>query len=250
MKNVAQHGRKAPRISTISTLLVLLSFALLYRANASENTNTEFLEMKVLPRSNRAISLIAVSVTPVTFAQWDRCVADGGCNGYTPDRQGLPRDAPVVNVSYNDAQSYVNWLTKKTGQRYRLLREREWAQVALGGAKTKYPWGDAVGRANTNCLNCGSRWDAKSPNPVRSFKPNAVGLYDIVGNVAHWTEPDAHSRANATHLNKTVCAQKAEYAAIFGASWAESSKYLDVNEWACFPKVLRDDTIGFRVVRE
>jgi formylglycine-generating enzyme required for sulfatase activity len=189
---------------------------------------------------------IAVSSIPVTFSQWDCCVADGGCNGYTPDRQGWARDAPVVNVNYDDAQSYVKWLSKKSGYRHRLVRESEWAEFALGGATTKYPWGNHVGKANTNCLDCGSRWDGKSANPVRSFKPNRLRLYDVVGNVAHWTEADSAESSRGA----SACKEKRDYAAIFGASWADPSKFLGVNEWACFPKVLRDDTIGFRVVRE
>ncbi|MGL4231983.1 MAG: formylglycine-generating enzyme family protein [Casimicrobium sp.] len=199
-----------------------------------------------MPKLNKALKNIAVSRTPITFAEWQRCVADGGCDGYTPDRQGWSPHAPVVNVSFEDAQRYVGWLKRKTGGKYRLLREHEWAEVALGGAKTAFPWGEHIGKNRTNCFDCGSRWDGRSANPVRFFKPNGYGLYDIVGNVAHWTEPDP---ANA-YLNKSFCKEKGDYAAIMGASWAEPSKYLNVNEWACFPKVLRDDTIGFRVVRE
>jgi formylglycine-generating enzyme required for sulfatase activity len=207
--------------------------------------------MRAIPPSRNANAAssdmpIAVSVTPITFAQWDRCAVSGGCNDYRPDRQTWSRDTPVVNVSYLDAQSYIGWLKKKTGANYRLVREHEWAHVALGGRKTAFPWGNEKGRAKTNCLDCGSRWDGLRASPVKSFAANEFGLYDVIGNVAHWTDVDP----THTVLSHSFCKEKGEYAAIMGASWAEPSSYLDVKQWACFPKVLRDDTIGFRVVRE
>jgi formylglycine-generating enzyme required for sulfatase activity len=196
--------------------------------------------------SRAAFQAIAVSVTPITFAQWDRCVVDAGCGGYRPERQGWPLDTPVVNVSFADTQNYIAWLTKKTGHHYRLIREHEWARIALAGKNTPFPWGNKIGRGKTNCLDCGSRWDGRRANPVKSFAANEFGLYDVVGNVAHWTDIEP----TVASLNKSFCKEKGDYAAIMGASWAEPSKYLLVSEWACFPKVLRDDTIGFRVVKE
>lgn len=189
---------------------------------------------------------LAVSVTPITFAEWGMCVEQGSCAGYRPDRRGWPADTPVVNVSYDDAQLYLAWLRSRTGKHYRLVREDEWGFVASGGSDDPYPWGDSLGRGNSNCLDCGSAWDGKRASPVRSFKPNRLGLYDVVGNVAHWTETSAAQARAASGK----CGSKADYAAIFGASWAEPSRYLSSTEWACFPKILRDDTIGFRVVSE
>jgi formylglycine-generating enzyme required for sulfatase activity len=202
--------------------------------------------MIMLPPMHWALTGIAVSETPITAAQWDRCVEDDGCDDYRPNRRGSSRQAPVVNVSYDDAQRYVAWLSKKTRKTHRLLREHEWSYVALAGNETRFPWGDKLGRGNANCLDCGSVWDRRGPSPVRTFAPNDFGLYDVVGNVAHWTEPPINDVLDT----RSRCGDKKDYAAIFGASWADSSKYLDVSEWACFPKVLRDDTIGFRVVTE
>ena len=61
----------------------------------------------------------------VTFPQWDACVADGGCNGYTPfDEIGCGRDSrPVKDVSWNDVQSFIYWLNQKTGGKFRLPTE-------------------------------------------------------------------------------------------------------------------------------
>ena len=69
----------------------------------------------------------AVGKYEVTFREWDACVAGGGCNGYRPDDKGWGRcNRPVINVSWNDAQAYLRWLSRKGGAEYRLLSEAEW----------------------------------------------------------------------------------------------------------------------------
>lgn len=206
-------------------------------------------EMQKVPNPHAppgALSTIAVSVTPITFAEWQRCLNAGGCGGYAPERQNWPLNTPVVNVSYEDAQQYIAWLRRISGKAYRLPRETEWAALSLGGQTSRYPWGDRLGSGHGNCLGCGSPWDGKRASPVRSFKPNAYGLYDMTGNIAHWTEPAAALPTASDGL----CGTKHDYAAIFGGSWADLAQYLGPSSWACFPRILRDDTIGFRVVRD
>ncbi|MCY4477497.1 MAG: formylglycine-generating enzyme family protein [Gammaproteobacteria bacterium] len=125
----------------------------------------------------------------VTFAQWDACVASGGCGGYRPDDAGWGRgDRPVVNVSWKDAQSYVKWLSELTGEAYRLPSESEWEYAARAGSVTDYAWGNYIGKNRANCNGCGSRWDSEMTAPVGSFAPNAFGLYDMHGNVWEWVE--------------------------------------------------------------
>src|SRR5690349_10636494 len=63
----------------------------------------------------------------VTFKEWDACVADGGCGGYQPYDNSWGRGArPVINISWNDAQAYIQWISKKTGKPFRLPTEQEW----------------------------------------------------------------------------------------------------------------------------
>ncbi len=128
----------------------------------------------------------AVGKYEVTFAEWDACVAAGGCT-HRPDDEGWGRHArPVINVSWNDAQEYVRWLSRETGKTYRLLSEAEWECVARAGTTTEYWWGNEIGTNRANCEGCGSRWDNKRTVPVGSFQPNAFGLYDTAGNVWEW----------------------------------------------------------------
>jgi tRNA A-37 threonylcarbamoyl transferase component Bud32 len=92
----------------------------------------------------------------VTFDEWEACVSGGGCQGYRPSdaRTGRGRQ-PVVNVSWQDAQTYVRWLGAKTGHSYRLPSEAEWEYAARAGTMTRFWWGDDAGYANANCRTCG-----------------------------------------------------------------------------------------------
>ncbi len=82
---------------------------------------------------------------PVTFAEWDACANDGGCGGYRPSDVGWGRsDRPVINVSWDDAQAYVKWLSDKTGKHYRLLSEAEREYAARAGTKSPFWWGSSI----------------------------------------------------------------------------------------------------------
>ena len=139
----------------------------------------------------------AVAKHQLTFADWDACVNGGGCNGYSPRDQGWGRGRqPAINVDWNDAQAYVQWLATVTGKRYRLLSEAEYEYATRAGTTTEYPWGDEItlnGKARANCNGCGSQWDNKQPAPVGSFLPNEFGLHDMVGNVSELVEDCYHS---------------------------------------------------------
>ena len=140
-------------------------------------------------RTATIASPFAIGVHEVTFAQWSACVEYGGCSGDRPNEQGFDGDAqPVVNVSWDDAQAYVGWLSRKTSKAYRLPNETEWEHAARAGVQTAYSWGDEAGSNRANCDGCGSQWDGKITAPVGSFAANAWGLYDMHGNVHEWTQ--------------------------------------------------------------
>jgi formylglycine-generating enzyme required for sulfatase activity len=133
--------------------------------------------------------LFAVGRFDVTFEEWDACVADGSCSGYRPADHGWGRGRrPVINVSWEEAQGYVLWLSKKTGRHYRLLSEAEFEYVARAGTTTTFWWGNDAGEGHANCRGCGGEWAGRQTSPVGSFKPNAFGVYDTAGNVTEWVE--------------------------------------------------------------
>jgi formylglycine-generating enzyme required for sulfatase activity len=129
----------------------------------------------------------AVGRHDVTFAEWDRCVAQSGCKFNPPDQGWGRGDRPVTNVSWDDAKEFLAWLSKTTGKSYRLPTEAEWEYAARGGSTTRYWWGNDVGAGHAHCAECGGSDDGKT-EPVGSFRPNAFGLYDTAGNAAEWVE--------------------------------------------------------------
>jgi formylglycine-generating enzyme required for sulfatase activity/serine/threonine protein kinase len=110
---------------------------------------------------------------------------------------------PVVCVSYDDALAFAQWLSKKTNKPYRLPTEAEWEYAARAGSSTARPWGDNPDRAcefaNVGDLTAkekvlgASTWEVHHcadgyayTAPVGSFRPNAFGLQDMLGNVWQW----------------------------------------------------------------
>ena len=137
----------------------------------------------------------AVGVYEVTFSEWDACVSDGGCGGYRPGDEGWGRGSrPVINVSWDDAQAYVRWLSGETDKSYRLLSESEWEYVARAGTTTPFHTGATIStdQANYNGRSTyGSGREGvyrERTMPVGSFAANAWGLHDVHGNVQERTE--------------------------------------------------------------
>ena len=136
-----------------------------------------------------------VSKYEVTFDDWDKCLSDGGCNGYRPDDKEWGKGKrPVINISYDDAQSFISWLCSKTGNTYRLLSEAEWEYVARAGQDTPFGYGFKMSAKLAN-------FDGKAPYgtseqggyerktvPVGQYAPNAFGVHDMHGNVYEWVE--------------------------------------------------------------
>ena len=95
-----------------------------------------------------------------------------------------PDDCPVVNVSWNDAQAFCDWLSKKEGKAYRLPTEAEWEYACLAGTQAKWSFGDDGGKLGDYAWFSGnSRFHT---HPVGQKKPNAWGLYDMLGNACEW----------------------------------------------------------------
>ena len=192
----------------------------------------------------------AIGVHEVTFLEYDQfCEATGRDK---PDDQEWGRGfRPVVNVTWKDAQAYVEWLSQQTGQRYRLPTDAEWEYAARGGQKSRYWWGDELGVAMANCAGCGSLWDSEQSAPVARLPANPFGLHDTAGNVFEWVEDcwnDSYEQApsDGSALETMGCGKRV----IRGGAWSfPPHEVRSANRWRDFPSRSSDDT-GFRVVRE
>jgi len=170
----------------------------------------------------------------VTFEEWDACVAAGGCNGYRPSDDGRPRDRhPVVNVSWEDAQTYVAWLSKTTGKTYRLLSEAEREYATRAGTTTPFWWGASISTKQANYDGTASYGGGEKGEfrqralPVDSFAPNAFGLYQTHGNVQEWVADcwrSSHQNASSDGAasNAGDCGRRV----LRGGSWYDGPQLL------------------------
>lgn len=213
------------------------------------------------PRRRVAVlAPFAMGLYPVTFKEWDACVADGGCNGYRPDDAGWGRgDRPAINVGWQDAQLYVAWLRRKTGKPYRLPSEAEWEYAARAGTTTPFSTGRAVkpSQANYNTA-AGYGGSAKQASrnktlPVDQFPPNPFGLFDVHGNTWEWVEDCWHEGYDGAPYDAGVwkggnCKRRI----VRGGSWKNIPAKLRSAERGVSGVGAggRNTQIGFRVARD
>ncbi|VFU10024.1 conserved exported protein of unknown function [Methylocella tundrae] len=191
----------------------------------------------------------AIGRVEVTFAQWDACIADGGCAGWRPDDRGRDHnDGPVGEVSWSDAHRFLDWLSRKSGHPYRLPSEAEWEYAARAGALTRFWWGDEAGSGHANCRGCGG---AGLPSPAGSYTANAFGLFDTAGNIAEWVEDCWSENYEGAPRDGGVahdgpCKQRV----VRGGSFDAGPRYVRSASRFLYDAELRYYTNGFRVVRD
>lgn len=145
----------------------------------------------------------------ITFNEYDFFAL--ATNRALPDDMGWGRgERPVINISWDDAIAYANWLSKTTGKNYRLPTAAEWEYAARGNTTSSYWWGnnedDAKERANCR-YGCKSLWASFFNNktqPVGSFPPNDFGIHDTAGNVAEWVNDCADKTPAPACLKRAV----------------------------------------------
>jgi formylglycine-generating enzyme required for sulfatase activity len=196
----------------------------------------------------------AVAQVELTFAEWDACGRRNACDREISDAWGRG-PLPVINVTWDDAQRYVGWLAKITGQPYRLLSEAEYEYAARAGNQKAYPWStdsnDGIGSGNANCGECGSPpWQATQTAPVKLFPANRFGLYDMVGNVFEWVADCGHDnyRGAPSDASPWMTANCRNHV-VRGGAWQSRPELLRSASRDWYPTGARKDYIGFRVAR-
>ena len=172
---------------------------------------------------------------------------------------------PVVCVNWKDAQAYVKWLRDKTGKPYRLPSEVEWEYVARAGSISSRYWGDDADQAcsNANVMDAhakkslsGVTWQSHDCNDgvtatssAGYFKPNAFGIYDMIGNAAEWVEDCWNPNYEDAPLSQTAWARgDCSRRVIRGGSWLDRPHHSRIANRDKLLLNSRMDTTGFRVV--
>ncbi|HEX6612788.1 MAG TPA: SUMF1/EgtB/PvdO family nonheme iron enzyme [Rhodanobacteraceae bacterium] len=176
-------------------------------------------------------------------------------------------DDPVVNISWNDAQAYVQWLSQHTGKHYRLPSEAEFEYALRGGTSTPYWWGDGAPKTPVeNLTGSGDRspshrsWSKAfrdyddgywGPAPVMSFAANPFGLYDIDGNVSEWVADCWHDNyMRAPRDGSAWVNPGCDERVVRGGSWGSAPEQDRSAFRQAAPATARSGRVGFRVVRE
>ena len=246
---------------------VELSFSRPFLVSARETTVGEF------RRFVEATGAKAVPGCRVwSGGQW---VQDHDRSWRDPGFAAAPRDDdPVVCVSWDDARAYAEWLSKESGKRYRLPSEAEWEYVARGGTSFPRFWGERDSRedlALSLACDYANVYDASAfdalrlpyPNarcsdgatwlaPVGRYKPNAFGVYDIIGNAREWVM-DCFTGSYAGRprdVRAWTWQGGCELKGVRGGSFASRPREARAPARGAELSAHRQSDLGFRVVRD
>ncbi len=203
------------------------------------------------PQRRVDVARFAVGKFEITWDQWQVCVNAGACRA--PDDAGFGRgNRPVINVSWNAARNYVAWLSRETGQPYRLLTEAEWEYAARAGTDTRFPWHDDASHefANYGTDECcdgavmgRDQWLTTAP--VGSFPANAFGLYDMHGNVWELVQDCYVASYDGAQADEAHCQER-----IFrGGSWSSYPRGLRSAMRNTMVPTDHVESVGLRVAR-
>jgi len=170
-------------------------------------------------------------------------------------------DHPVVEISWNDAMAFCNWLSKKEGKHYRLPTEAEWEYAARAGAQTAYGWGNDPddGRGWGNCGDQTAKQKLSNlvafswadgyvfTSPARAFRPNAFGLYDMIGNAWEWCN-DWYGPYPAGDAIDPHGADGGRTRVLRGGSWRHGPRFCRCASRDYIVPAPQNNLIGFRVV--
>lgn len=201
----------------------------------------------------------AIGRCPVTFAQWDLARA-AGARLRDPEDQGWGRGTqPVINVSWNDARAYCEWLNEVLGLNgsvgYRLPSEAEWEYGCRAGTATPFCFGDTISTDQANydgysTYARGRRGSARMRTmPAGSFAANPWGLHEMHGNVWEWVEdsygPYPRRSTDASALRHPDTSQRV----LRGGSWGSNPRELRSASRHEAAPALRFNLAGFRLAR-
>lgn len=201
------------------------------------------------PQRSVTIDAYAIGIYHVTNAQYAMFVKETGY--HQPSVWGDDRfngiDYPVVGVSWNDVNMFLDWINNATGETYRLPTEAEWEKAARGTDGREYPWGNTWDASKTNT----SESQLKKLTPVGSF-PDGIspfGCYDMAGNAYDWCSDWFHiDTYKYSPMENPMGAVDGRRKVIRGGSWQPRGEFAArcANRAAHEP-ISGSHNIGFRI---
>jgi formylglycine-generating enzyme required for sulfatase activity len=191
---------------------------------------------------------LAISVREISYGEFKKyCEAK---QRQCPEQPWVGKDYPVVNVSWNDAIAYTQWLTEKTGNTYRLPNESEWEYAARAGTTTPYPFGDEI-LISDAVFSDRKQLNAPLPRTDRSINRNKFKLYHMVGNVREWATDDWHEDYDGAPSDGSARYNSGTpMRVIRGGSYADSAEALRSGAREKQVADTKDKFTGFRIVQE
>ena len=198
--------------------------------------------------------------------EWSRY---SGSNWSNPGFRQTDRD-PVVCVSWEDAMEYVRWLSRVTGEEYRLLSEAEWEYVARGGTNTARYWGVEPEESQCRYANGADRtlrskdrhqdweWEITAcddgfhrTSPGGTYEANGYGLHDVLGNVWEWTQNCKSENYEGSPFDGSAWERDGcERRVIRGGSWSDTFDLIRSGNRGWGNTGYHSHNIGFRVARK
>ena len=161
----------------------------------------------------------------------------------------LGDDYPAVNVSWDEARAYAEWLSAVTHHRYSLPTEAQWEYAARAGQVGPFPGGDSLSPTDAHYSILAKQTSAARRS--QKFNANAFRLVHTVGNVREWVEDTwAHSFAGASSDGSAMQSASGAMHVARGGSYADGAARLRLSMREGLPANTRDTTTGFRVARE
>ncbi len=240
-------GRFRDRLSDGGSGPAMVRFRADHFLMGSSDVSPQFDER---PQHDVRLGAFAIATHETTFDEYDAFARATGRR--LPDDKGWGRaQRPVINVSWEDAQAYVQWLSAQTGVRYRLPTEAEWEFVARSGTMTRFWWGEDVSKNQANCFDCGNADGGKQTSRTGVFSASPWGAYDMAGNVREWVEDcytPNYSRApqDGHAVDTGGCTERV----MRGGAYSSPSVQLRSASRDRIDAQSRLDNLGFRVARD
>jgi catalase len=201
------------------------------------------------PIHEMTVAPFLLSQFPITMGEWNQCVAAKSCPE-EPVRQAGSDATSVHNVSWDDAQQYVAWITQTTQQTYRLPSEVEWEYAARARSTTAYWWGDRLADGVANCQDCGQPYAVDRPMEVENLMPNPLAVFGVAGGVEQWVADCWHpSYKEAPTDGSAWQHQECRDRVLRGGSWKDDPSRIRTASRNHFDASAREMTHGFRIAR-